>query len=98
MSSRALSMGERLAAGLRHLQERHEIIGDVRGFELLQCAEIVTDRESKGPNVAAGRAVAERCMELGLSMNIVAIGDMASIWRIAPLLTVSDEIPRHPYP
>jgi 2,2-dialkylglycine decarboxylase (pyruvate) len=30
-------------------------------------------------------------MELGLSMNIVAIGTMASIWRIAPPLTVSAE-------
>jgi 2,2-dialkylglycine decarboxylase (pyruvate) len=30
-------------------------------------------------------------MELGLSMNIVSVGAMASIWRIAPPLTVSAE-------
>jgi 2,2-dialkylglycine decarboxylase (pyruvate) len=30
-------------------------------------------------------------MELGLSMNIVSVGAMASIWRIAPPLTVSRE-------
>jgi 2,2-dialkylglycine decarboxylase (pyruvate) len=28
-------------------------------------------------------------MELGLSMNIVSLGQMAAIWRIAPPLTVS---------
>jgi 2,2-dialkylglycine decarboxylase (pyruvate) len=34
-------------------------------------------------------------MELGLSMNIISFGDMASVWRIAPPLTVTkDEIDR----
>jgi len=89
LAARALVMGERLAAGLRQLQDRHEIIGDVRGFGLLQGVELVKDRETRAPEVATGRAITRRCMELGLSMNIVSVGDMASIWRIAPPLTVS---------
>jgi 2,2-dialkylglycine decarboxylase (pyruvate) len=91
LAARALVMGERLAAGLRQLQERHEIIGDVRGFGLLQGVELVKDRATRAPDVATGRAITRRCMELGLSMNIVSVGDMASIWRIAPPLTVSTE-------
>lgn len=91
LNARALVMGERLAAGLRHIQDRHEVIGDVRGFGLLQGVELVKDRATRAPDAATGRAITRRCMDLGLSMNIVAIGDMASIWRIAPPLTVSPE-------
>jgi 2,2-dialkylglycine decarboxylase (pyruvate) len=91
LMARAIEMGERLAAGLRHLQERHEIIGDVRGLGLLWGVELVMDRERREPDAVIGRAITERCMELGLSMNIVAIGTMAAIWRIAPPLTVSAE-------
>ncbi len=95
LNARALAMGELLAAGLRYLQDKHEIIGDVRGFGLLQGVELVKDRETRAPDVATGRAITSRCMELGLSMNIVSVGVMASMWRIAPPLTVrSEEIDR----
>lgn len=91
LNTRALAMGEQLATGLRFLQEKHEIIGDVRGFGLLQGVELVKDRETRTPDAATGRAITERCMELGLSMNIVSVGSMAAIWRIAPPLTVSSQ-------
>ena len=63
----------------------------MRGFGLLQGVELVKDREKRTPDAASGRAITERCMELGLSMNIVSIGAMAAIWRIAPPLTVSPQ-------
>jgi 2,2-dialkylglycine decarboxylase (pyruvate) len=95
LTQRAVGMGDKLAAGLRYLQERHEIIGDVRGLGLLYGVELVRDRDTREPDAATARAVTDRCMELGLSMNIVAIGSMAAIWRIAPPLTVSeDEVER----
>lgn len=89
LNARALEMGSVLSAGLRWLQDRHEIIGDVRGFGLLQGVELVKDRETRAPDAETGRAITRRCMELGLSMNIVSVGAMAAIWRIAPPLTVS---------
>jgi 2,2-dialkylglycine decarboxylase (pyruvate) len=95
LNDRALAMGKELAAGLHWLQERHEIIGDVRGFGLLQGVELVKDRETRAPDAVTGRAITARCMELGLSMNIVSVGQMAAIWRIAPPLTVQkDELER----
>jgi 2,2-dialkylglycine decarboxylase (pyruvate) len=95
LNDRALTMGKELAGGLRWLQDKHEIIGDVRGFGLLQGVELVKDRRTRAPDVATGRAITARCMELGLSMNIVSVGQMAAIWRIAPPLTVrKDEIDR----
>jgi 2,2-dialkylglycine decarboxylase (pyruvate) len=95
LNERALKMGDELAAGLRHLQDKYEIIGDVRGFGLLQGVELVKDRKTRAPDSATGRAITRRCMELGLSMNIVSVGLMSAIWRIAPPLTVTkDEIDR----
>ena len=91
LNERALVMGDYLANGLRELQSRHEIIGDVRGFGLLQGVELVKDREARTPDAETGRAITARCMELGLSMNIVSVGAMSAIWRVAPPLTVTRE-------
>lgn len=88
LEARALEMGNRLDAGLRYLQQKHEIIGDVRGLGLLHGVELVKDRDTRAPDVATGHDITKRCMELGLSMNIVSIGATA-IWRIAPPLTVT---------
>jgi len=90
--ARAAALGERLRAGLRELQERHESIGDVRGRGLLQGIELVTDRDgSKAPADELGRRVTAECLALGLHMNIVQLPGMGGVFRIAPPLTVSDQ-------
>ena len=43
------AMGERMMNNLKALQEKHSVIGDVRGKGLFLGAELVTDRESKEP-------------------------------------------------
>lgn len=43
------TMGARLMDNLRRLQERHAVIGDVRGAGLFCGAELVTDRETRAP-------------------------------------------------
>jgi 2,2-dialkylglycine decarboxylase (pyruvate) len=87
---RARVAGARLAQGLRELQQRFSCIGDIRGRGLLLGVEIVQDRRTKKPAVALGAAITRRCMELGLSMNIVQLPGMGGVFRIAPPLTVSD--------
>jgi 2,2-dialkylglycine decarboxylase (pyruvate) len=72
------------------LQQRHECIGDVRGRGLLLGVEIVADRASRKPAPETGAAISRRCFELGLSMNIVQIPALGSVFRIAPPLTVTD--------
>jgi 2,2-dialkylglycine decarboxylase (pyruvate) len=91
LAQRAVILGERLKAGLSKLQERFECIGDVRGRGLLLGVEIVKDRESKAPASGLGTAISRRCMELGLSMNIVQLPGLGGVFRIAPPLTVSEE-------
>ncbi len=89
--SRANEMGDYLMAGLRDLQQRYEVIGDVRGSGLLIGVELVTDRESRAPNHKLGAATTQICFEKGLSMNIRRRPERGSVWRIAPPLTVSPE-------
>ena len=86
---RAAKMGAHLKAGLDELQQRHQIIGDVRGRGLLWGIEIVKDRQTREPDHKLGAAITCRCLELGLNMNIVNFPGLSSVWRIAPPLTVS---------
>jgi 2,2-dialkylglycine decarboxylase (pyruvate) len=90
LAERAAERGARLEAGLRELQQRYEVIGEVRGRGLLLGVELVEDRHSRKPAHELGLAITRRCMELGLSMNIGISPQRGSIWRLAPPLTVSE--------
>jgi 2,2-dialkylglycine decarboxylase (pyruvate) len=91
LAARALEMGEYLRSGLKAMQARHECIGDVRGRGLLIGVEIVEDRERRTPAPELGGRISNRCMELGLSMNIVQLAGLAGVFRIAPPLTVTTD-------
>ena len=89
LSERAREMGAYLKQGLETLQEQFECIGDVRGRGLLLGVEIVGDRETRSPAPELGSMISSRCLELGLSMNIVQLPGLGGVFRIAPPLTVS---------
>lgn len=91
MAKRAEEQGRYLKAQLLELQRRHECIGDVRGKGLLLGVEIVRSRESKIPDPELGARISARCLELGLSMNIVRVKGFGGVFRIAPPLTVTRE-------
>ena len=93
--ARARAMGAYLRERLGELQQRHEVIGDIRGLGLLLGVELVQDRASKTPAHQLGALTTQKCFEKGLSMNIRRRPERGSVWRIAPPLTVShDEIDR----
>ena len=89
--TRSREMGDYLAAGLAELQRRHQEIGEVRGMGLLRGIELVKDRETREPHHELGALTTERCLQLGLSMNIRRRPERGSVWRIAPPLTVKRE-------
>jgi 2,2-dialkylglycine decarboxylase (pyruvate) len=92
---RAREMGGYLRNRLDGLQQRYEVIGDVRGLGLLLGVELVRDRASRAPAHALGALTTQKCFEHGLSMNIRRRPERGSVWRIAPPLTVTtDEIDR----
>ncbi|TCT02956.1 aspartate aminotransferase family protein [Aquabacter spiritensis] len=87
--ARANEMGAYLRGRFEELQQRYEVIGDVRGLGLLMGVELVTDRASRTPAHALGALTTQKCFENGLSMNIRRRPERGSVWRIAPPLTVS---------
>lgn len=88
---RAKTAGQRLRNGLEALKQRFDCIGDVRGRGLLLGLEIVTDRQSRIPDLAMGDRIGEEALARGLSMNIVKVPAMGAVFRIAPPLTISDD-------
>jgi len=93
--ARANEMGGYLRGRFEELQQRYEVIGDIRGAGLLLGVELVTDRASRNPAHELGALTTRKCFENGLSMNIRRRPERGSVWRIAPPLTVStDEIDR----
>jgi 2,2-dialkylglycine decarboxylase (pyruvate) len=90
-AERARAAGARLRDGLEAIMQRRPSVGDVRGRGLLLGLEIVKDRESREPDHERGDRITAKCLELGLSMNIVRLPGMGGVFRIAPPLTVSDE-------
>jgi taurine-pyruvate aminotransferase len=66
-----LVMGARLMANLRALQERHRVIGEVRGKGLFCGAELVADRATKEPaEEKAVAAVVADCMAQGVIIGM----------------------------
>lgn len=90
LDARAAELGRVLGAGLREIQDRHRVVGDVRGRGLLQGLELVLDRGTKEGSDALGADVTRRCLELGLHMNVVQLPGMGGTFRIAPPLTSTE--------
>lgn len=61
--------GEQFFAGMKALEDKHTIIGDVRGRGLMLGIELVKDRAGKEPASAECAQVFERCKELGLLLG-----------------------------
>jgi 2,2-dialkylglycine decarboxylase (pyruvate) len=91
LDERARKLGAVLREGLLAVQDRHAVVGDVRGRGLLQGLELVTDRSTKQGSERLGALVTQRCLELGLHMNVVQLPGMGGTFRIAPPLTSTED-------
>ncbi|MBE7418341.1 MAG: aspartate aminotransferase family protein [Ideonella sp.] len=65
----AARVGTHALARLRELQQRHRLIGDVRGRGLLLGLDLVTDRDAKMPAADAAERVLYRALSRGLSFK-----------------------------
>jgi 4-aminobutyrate aminotransferase len=87
--ARSREIGERVDAALRGMQERHAVIGDVRGMGPMIGIELVTDRETKEPAAAAAGKVVALARERGLML--MGAGIYSNVVRILVPLVVTDE-------
>lgn len=83
----AAETGAYLRQRLEELQDKHALIGDVRGMGLMQALELVDDRKSKAPATAATLRVMEAARE-----NRILIGRGGldgNVLRISPPLNIT---------
>ncbi|MEC8145524.1 MAG: aminotransferase class III-fold pyridoxal phosphate-dependent enzyme [Pseudomonadota bacterium] len=86
LQANAAAMGDRLLSGLRELQGRFDMIGDVRGRGLFIGVELVTDRSSKSPATALAGYVSNRLRD---PRNLIGTdGPDDNVLKIRPPLTI----------
>lgn len=87
LASNAATTGAYLHGKLRELQEKHALIGDVRGMGLMQALELVQDRATKVPATAQ----TQRLMQAARDHRIlIGRGGLdGNVLRISPPLNIS---------
>jgi 4-aminobutyrate aminotransferase len=83
----AAAVGAHLMQGLRALQDKHQIIGDIRGLGLMIGIELVKDRKTKERAVEARSALVQAMFKRG----VLILGAGKNAVRLAPPLVLSKE-------
>ena len=83
----AATVGEHLAAALRELQSKHQIIGDVRGRGLMVGVELVRDRKTKERAVEERNALVQAMFRRG----VLILGAGRNSIRFAPPLVLTKD-------
>src|SRR5437764_12761385 len=80
-------VGKYFRSKLEELQQKHALIGDVRGMGLMQALELVKDRKTKEPAAEATAQVMARARQNGL---LIGKGGLyGNVLRLAPMLNTS---------
>ena len=86
--ARAAAIGTYWQARMRDLQQRYELIGDVRGRGCLQGIELVRDRATKEPAAEEANEIFCLCIEQGLLFSVR--GAHGNVVRFVPPVTTSE--------
>jgi 4-aminobutyrate aminotransferase len=81
----AATVGAHLVEGLRELQNKHQLIGEVRGIGLMIGVELVKDRRTKERAIEARNAVVQAMFRRG----VLILGAGRNAVRFAPPLVLS---------
>jgi 4-aminobutyrate aminotransferase/(S)-3-amino-2-methylpropionate transaminase len=87
--ARSRELGERVRARLRAMQERHEVVGDVRGRGMMNAIELVRDRGTKEPiDGETGARIIQECLRNGVL--VIKAGTYDNVIRLLPPLTIDE--------
>jgi 4-aminobutyrate aminotransferase-like enzyme len=89
LMGRARELGERLLHGLRELQARHPIIGDVRGRGLFLGFEMVRNQETLEPAADEAQALVDFMRDRGVLMS--TDGPLHNVIKIKPPMVLNGE-------
>jgi 4-aminobutyrate aminotransferase-like enzyme len=85
----AQRVGSYVLSGMRALQKRRALIGDVRGKGMFFAIEMVTDRETREPAGARTRTIVNAMRERGVLIS--RIGPHDNILKIRPPMSFSTQ-------
>lgn len=84
----ASRVGDYMISRIKEMQNKHEIIGDVRGLGLLIGVELVKNNRKK-PAIEEARKISFKALENGL--RICTVGTHHQVLRLTPPLTITKE-------
>ena len=84
LQANALRVGNTLLDGLRSLQTKHELIGDVRGLGLFSGFELVRDRATLAPATDAATYIVNRMKDHSILLS--TDGPFENVIKIKPPL------------
>jgi 4-aminobutyrate aminotransferase len=87
LAEHAKELGDYALSQLKKMQERHPLIGDVRGLGLFLGVELVKDRETKERAIDEAEGVMYTALSKGLSFKIT----MGNILTLTPPLIITRE-------
>ncbi|UTW01873.1 aminotransferase class III-fold pyridoxal phosphate-dependent enzyme [Amphritea atlantica] len=85
----AVSTGAYVTAGLRKLQDKYPLIGDVRDLGMFFGVELVTDRATKVPAIIESRRIINLMRERGVLISTIGVTD--SILKLRPPMPFQPE-------
>ena len=85
----AEELGEKLQKRFKIMQEKYEIIGEVRGKGPMLALELVRDRQTKEPAGIEAKKLTKLCYEKGLV--ILSCGSFGNVVRFLMPLVITDE-------
>jgi 4-aminobutyrate aminotransferase/(S)-3-amino-2-methylpropionate transaminase len=86
---RAARLGSVMLKRLKEMEEKHEIIGDVRGKGMMLAIELVKNRKTKEPSAEETKMIIEDSRKRGLLL--LKAGLYANVIRLHPPITIDEE-------
>jgi 4-aminobutyrate aminotransferase-like enzyme len=85
----AQRVGDYVIGGMRALQKKHPLIGDVRGRGMFFGVEIVKDRQTQKADAARTKVIVNTMRQRGVLLSRIGLGD--NILKIRPPMPFSQE-------
>ncbi len=86
---RGVEIGEKVRARLEAMQDRFELIGEVRGKGAMLAMELVRDRETKQPAAEEAKKLTQICFDKGLVL--LSCGNYGNVIRTLMPFVITDE-------
>ncbi|MHA1409311.1 MAG: aspartate aminotransferase family protein [Candidatus Odinarchaeia archaeon] len=91
LPQQAKEKGDRAYKILKEWEDKHKIVGEVRGEGAFIGIELVKDKKTKKKAIDEAGAIFTKCLENGLLIGVSAVGGWGNVLKIKPPLNTSEE-------